>query len=103
MIELDPETLLERLDHHEYAISLARSWIRNLRLPYTEAFYEELTGARQDEKLARLLAFFGVEPTIAELSSELVRMNPADNRKLIANYDEVRQALAGSRFEWMLR
>ena len=30
-------------------------------------------------------------------------MNPADNRKLIANYDEVRHALAGSRFEWMLR
>ena len=56
-IELDPETLLERLDHHEYAITLARSWIRNLRLPYTEAFYEELTGVRQDEKLARLLAF----------------------------------------------
>ena len=82
---------------------MARSWIRNLRLPYTEAFYEELTGVRQDEKLARLLAFLGVEPTVAELSSELVRMNPADHRKLIANYDEVRHALVGSRFEWMLR
>jgi len=32
-----------------------------------------------------------------------VRMNPADHRKLIANYDEIRHALAGSRFEWMLR
>jgi hypothetical protein len=102
-VELDADTLLETLDHHEYAIAVARSWIRNLRLPYTEAFYEELTGVRQDEKLARLLAFLDVEPTVAELGSELVRMNPADHRKLIANYDEIRHALAGSRFEWMLR
>ena len=102
-VELDADTLLETLDHHEYAIAVARSWIRNMRLPYTEAFYEELTGVRQDEKLARLLAFLDVEPTVAELGSELVRMNPADHRKLIANYDEIRHALAGSRFEWMLR
>jgi hypothetical protein len=102
-VELDADTLLETLDHHEYAIAVARSWIRNLRLPYTEAFYEELTGVRRDEKLARLLAFLDVEPTVAELGSELVRMNPADHRKLIANYDEIRHALAGSRFEWMLR
>lgn len=102
-VELDEETLPERLDHHEYAIALARGWIRNLRLPYTEAFYEELTGPRQAEKLARILAFLGIEPTAGALRSDLVRMNPTDHRELIANYDEIRSTLAGSRFEWMLR
>jgi LPS sulfotransferase NodH len=100
-VELDTATLLDRLDHHEYAITVARGWIRNLRLPYTETFYEELTGPKRNEKLGRILSFLGVEPSA--LGSDFVRMNPADHRQLLANYDEVRDTLSGSRFEWMLR
>jgi LPS sulfotransferase NodH len=102
-VELDSKHLLQRLDYHEYAISLARSWIRNLRLPYTEAFYEELTGPRKDEMLARILAFLGVKQTAETLATDLVRANPTDHRQLLANYDEIRTTLTGSRFEWMLR
>jgi LPS sulfotransferase NodH len=100
-IELDTTALLDRLDHHEYAITVARGWIRNLRLPYTETFYEELTGPKRDEKLGKILSFLGVEPRV--LGSDFVRMNPTDHRELLANYDEVRDTLSGSRFEWMLR
>lgn len=100
-IELDTTALLDRLDHHEYAITVARGWIRNLHLPYTEAFYEELTGPKRDEKLAKILTFLAVAPSA--LGSDLVRMNPTEHRKLLANYDEVRDTLLGSRFEWMLR
>jgi LPS sulfotransferase NodH len=100
-IELDATALLDRLDHHQYAITVARGWIRNLRLPYTETFYEELTGPKGDEKLGRILSFLGVEPS--PLGSDFVRMNPTEHRELLANYDEVRETLRGSRFEWMLR
>ena len=100
-VELDPTALLDRLDHHEYAIAVARGWIRNLRLPYTETFYEELMGPKRDEKLAKILTFLGVEPSA--LGSDFVRMNPTDHRELLANYDDIRDTLRGSRFEWMLR
>jgi hypothetical protein len=100
-VELDATALLDRLDHHEYAITVARGWIRNLRLPYTEAFYEELTGPKRDEKLGRILSFLGVEPS--PLGTEFVRMNPIEHGELLANYDEIRETLRGSRFEWMLR
>jgi LPS sulfotransferase NodH len=100
-VELDAAALLDRLDYHEYAITVARGWIRNLRLPYTETFYEELTGPKRDEKLARILSFLGVEPSA--LGSDLVRMNPTEHSELLTNYDEIRDTLRGSRFEWMLR
>jgi LPS sulfotransferase NodH len=100
-VQLDADNLATRLDQHELSIANARSTLSRLRFPQLETFYEELTGPRGDAELARILDFLGVER--GELVSSLVRANDAPHAELLTNYDEVRRALTGSRFEWMLR
>lgn len=97
---LDPVTLRDRLEQHELQIASARSRIRHYRLPALEVCYEELV-ARGDETLERILRFLGVEPAIASLRSTFVSVDSA-REDALENLAEVREALSGTRFEWML-
>lgn len=99
-VALDAATLRERLEGHENQIAEARRRMRRYRLPRLEVFYEELVG-RRDETLERILRFLGVEPAVEGLRSTFA---PIDDPRedAIENLGEVREALAGTRFEWML-
>jgi LPS sulfotransferase NodH len=100
VVSLDPDALRERLEQMEWEIARARSWIERFRLPRIEVAYEELVGRRKDT-LDRILRFIGVEPRVECLDSSLIRTRPAGVER-IENLSEVRAALTGTRFAWML-
>lgn len=98
-LHLDVRALRKRLDDHEYGIARARTAIQQWRLPWLDVYYEELVG-RRDETLARVLRFLEVAPTSDGLRSTFV---PVDGRNVvIENVAEIRDELAGTRFEWMV-
>lgn len=99
-LRLDIAALRRRLDDHEYAIARARTAIQHWRLPWHDVYYEELVG-RQDEAVVGVLGFLGVAPITDGLQSSFIRVDdPPD--VVIENAAEIRNALAGTRFEWML-
>jgi len=99
-LRLDVQALRQRLEDHEYAIARARAAIQHWRLPWIDAYYEELVG-RRDETLAGLLRYLGVAPVTHGLRSTFVSVDDQPN-VAIENLAEVRSELAGTRFEWML-
>jgi hypothetical protein len=58
-------------------------------------FYEEILSSRE-EVFARAQSFLGVEPRI--LAVDLRKQNPQDLRALIENYEELREAFAGTEY-----
>jgi hypothetical protein len=98
---LDAKRVRSELEEQELAIVGARRRLERLRLPRLEIEYEELVG-RKDETFARVLRFLGVEPRVDLLDSTLQRTRAGSPLEHLENADEVRAALAGTRFEWML-
>lgn len=98
---LDPKRLRMRLEAQELAVSRARALLVRYRFPRLELAYEELV-ARREETLGRVLSFLGVEPRVDLLDSSLVRTTSGGHLELVENADDVRSALTGTRFEWML-
>jgi hypothetical protein len=101
-VRLDAGSLAQQLDWREFAVTRMRARILTLRLPYVEAFYEELMGPRSEEKIAGILDYLGLELPPGLLKSKLMRVSDVPTSSAIANFDEVCDALAGTRFEWML-
>jgi LPS sulfotransferase NodH len=99
-IRLDAAGLRSRLGYMEWDVSRARVWLERYRLPRLEISYEELVG-RHDETLSAICSFLGVEEDV-ELHSTYVPIRQGAKLDLVENVDEVRAALAGTRFEWML-
>jgi LPS sulfotransferase NodH len=100
-ITLDAEGLRDRLGYMEWATSRARVWLERYRLPRLEVAYEELSG-RHDETIEAVLRFLGVEPRLDRLHSPFVPVRGGSKLDLVENADDVRAALRGTRFEWML-
>ena len=64
--------------------------------------YEKLVSNREST-LKNIFRFIGVDENKAEhIKPKTVKQNPGKLNMLIENYDEIREALAGSNFEWML-
>lgn len=100
-VSIDPEQLRSELEERELAIASARRRLERLHLPTLELSYEELVG-RKEEALARVLRFLGLEPQVDLLESALQRGRSGPHLERLENAHEVRAALAGTRFEWML-
>jgi hypothetical protein len=58
-------------------------------------FYEEILSAR-DDTFARAQSFLGVEPQV--LTVALTKQSPDDLRTILENYDELREAFAGTEY-----
>ena len=101
VVSLDAGGLRERLEHMEWAIARARSWLERYRLPRIDIAYEELVG-REEDTFGRILRFLGVVPDVHALDSSLERTTTRSRMELVENADDMRAALAGTRFEWML-
>lgn len=99
---VEPEGLQKKLEEREQAVAWARSNVERFRLPRVEVVYEELVRCR-DETLSGILQFLGLDPDVAQLDSDFVRINAGSKTELIENLEEVRARLAATRFEWMLR
>jgi LPS sulfotransferase NodH len=98
---VDAEQLRSELEERELAIAGARRRLERLRFPVLEIAYEELV-RRKEDTLARVLHFFGLEPRIDLLASALLGSPDGSPLELLENPDDVRRALTGTRFEWML-
>ena len=101
LASISPGELRDRLEHMEWATARGRIWLERFRLPRIDIAYEELVG-RREETFERIMRFLGVEPDVAVLDSGLVRADANRGLERIVNADAVRDALTGTRFEWML-
>ena len=100
-VHLDAGGLRERLVQHERSITRARSRLLLYRIPALEVFYEELV-SKHEETMGGILAFLGVGAPVEPLQSTFAPIDDVPREDVVANLDEVREALAGTRFEWML-
>jgi LPS sulfotransferase NodH len=100
-VSLDAERLRGRLEELDLSVSRARGWIERYRLPRVEVAYEELV-QRRGETLERVLRFLGVDPRVDALGSSFLPTGAGPRAELVENFGAVRDALAGTRFEWML-
>ena len=101
LVWLDTDRLFARLEGMALDILRARSWLERFRFPRIEVAYEDLA-ARPEETLEEILRFLGIGPPVDGLHSQLVPSTDQPSLRRVENPDEVRAALAGSRFEWML-
>jgi hypothetical protein len=100
-IELDPSRLVADLTDKERKTRWVRAILSRLGVPYLEVFYEDL--AADPESYAGLFRFLAVDPSGHVLRSPLKKLNRAPREQLIANYELVERALAGTRFAALLR
>jgi LPS sulfotransferase NodH len=100
-VRLDTLNLVDRLTQQEKQICDAKSWYSKLGLPYMEVTYEELVA--DTNNFNKILAFIGIEPHAAKLSSSLKKINLKSHAELIANYDSVKATLQATHFYEFLR
>jgi LPS sulfotransferase NodH len=96
-LTLSPSRVLTRLKLLSREVSVMRAWLRVTGTPTLETRYEDLVS--HPESFRRLLAFLGVEQGATELHSALRKVNARPQREVVANYDELRDALVGTRFQ----
>jgi hypothetical protein len=95
-VYLDPSTIAARLSAIDRHVHAVRRLLRLTRSPSIEVAYEDLVADR--EGFRGILRFLGVEDANRSLSSGAHKVNPFGKRQTIANYDEIRVALSGTRF-----
>jgi LPS sulfotransferase NodH len=97
-VRVEPQELLRRLEEREGEIERFRRRLARRPVPVLEVTYEDLLEQR-DEVLRSVLGFLGVAPADTALKSSLVRVSrPEQLASRIENYEEIRSALAGTRF-----
>lgn len=106
-VELDPARIMDQLAERVRTIEEYREELR-ARLDVMEVSYEDCVADRDSEYginprvLGWICSFLGVEPPHCKPRTELVKTNPSDLRRSIANFDAVRTALAGTVWEHLL-
>ena len=99
-VELDTENLIKRLEWLQRKQSMARKLLSWCRLPYVEVAYEDLL--RDQAHFRPILEFLSIKPEEQLPQSTLVKIRRGGQRDVISNYDEVKQALASSKFAPLL-
>ena len=99
-VRIDTEALIDRLRGLEKRVGTARTVLRLSTCPFLEVTYESLVDG--DREFHRVLEFLGVAPSAGLRNSTLVKRSARDHRESIANYDDVRKALAGTAFQELL-
>jgi hypothetical protein len=92
-------SLIEHLERHEQEIFYARSLLAEQ--PHLELIYEDDLEPQPLLGYAKVAAFVGLSDFTPVPS--LARMNPFPLEAIVENFAEVRAALEGTHFAWMLR
>jgi len=106
-IKLDAARLMDRLAERVRTIEGHRERLR-ANLDVMEVSYEDCVADRDSEYginprvLGWICSFLGVRRPRRKPRTELVKTNPSDLRRSIANFDAVRAALAGTVWEHLL-
>lgn len=93
-IVVDPPALAQHADANERYYAAIEETLHATNQPWLEVDYEAL----QNGGVAPILALLGVDAH-APLTAGSYKQNPDDLRELVANFEEVRLALAGTPFE----
>jgi len=89
---VDPAHLVSSIRKHAQAVSLARSFLSKLPLPYLEVTYEQLSQGQSS--FGQILEFLGCE-TGVPLRSGLKKLNRQPPHDMILNFQEVKEILEG--------
>ena len=102
-VKVDPEEVLYFIKKSEEEYTFFNSWLSNSpRLVSLE--YEDMLDANGSLNLNLAKKFveqFDIEDFV-DLSPHYVKQAPSDLSKSIENYEEVKQALSGTEYHWML-
>jgi len=100
-ILVNPDDMLRHMKRSQRNIQAARALLRCSPLPSLEISYEHLLdGSREFEAACKFLHLNRQTPCPASSLRKLVTKSHAE---LIANYDEVKDCLRGTRFEGLLK
>ena len=97
-IRIDPRDLLESLNQRVWDIDLRRQ--KFSACEFHELSYEDLV-SNKDEVLGKVQTFLGIDRP-AELTSDLVKINPESLSGVIENFDEIADVLSGTPYEKFL-
>ncbi len=100
-VELDASRLRRQLRLEQAKVAGARALLRVLPVASHEISYETLCD-REEETLAGVARFLGIEAEGVRYSSGLRKIASGSYRARITNYDQVRACLAGTRFATLL-
>ena len=100
-VELDASRLRRQLRLEVAKVAAARALLRVLPVASHEITYETLC-EREEETLRDVMRFLGIGAEGVRYSSGLRKIASGAYRARIANYDQVRASLAGTRFARLL-
>ena len=97
-VSIEVDSLLERLDMLERKTVEIKEYLESYDTLYLE--YENHVKKDPGVAYEEVCRFLGIQ--IEEVSVELRKMNPFKLRDMLKNYQEVKQALVDTKYEWML-
>ena len=100
-VSLEAESLIQGLSRLEAQLNLARLLLKIIPNPVLEINYDELYHNR-DQALETILDFLGVPLAQNKLFSDRQKIHQGSYQQKIANYEQVVQTLAGTKFEKLL-
>ena len=99
-VELDTRSLLRDLRKLQLKHTVGRTVLRLARLKHIEVAYEDLVG--DPAGFDRVRDFLGIPADRGAPQSNILKTRTGDQQQVVANYEEVRAALQGSRFAHLL-
>jgi LPS sulfotransferase NodH len=99
-VELDTRSLVRNIRRLEMKQNLGRATLRVARLRHLEVAYEDLV--KDPLRFQALLDFMHIPFDGGPPESAILKTRTGSQRDVLANYDDVRRVLAGSRFSSLL-
>lgn len=99
-VVLDTDSLLRDLRKLELKHTVGRTVLRLARLEHIEVAYEDLVA--DPAGFDRVREFLGIPVNQGALQSNILKTRTQGQRQVVANYDEVRAVLRGSKFAHLL-
>jgi hypothetical protein len=92
-LEIDVRDLREHVARNEAFYRQVEASLSESRQEFRRIWYEDLWSK---EERTRLLAFLDASPTDTDLAPRSLKQNPRDLREVVANFDELAEALRGN-------
>jgi hypothetical protein len=99
-VELDPRTLVRDLRKLELKHAVGRTVLRVGQLKHIEVAYEDLVA--DPAQFGRVRAFLDVSADDGVPESNILKTRTGRQQQVVANYDDVRAVLQGTRFAALL-
>ena len=99
-VALRTENLVQQLEQLRRRQNMATKLLRWCNLPYIEVVYENLV--RDKNHFRSIWNFLSIDPGHNSVEANTVKTRRGGHRDVIVNYDEVKEALANTRFAALL-